>query len=90
MRERGRREGKKLAQRLVSRTRLVKGLEFDHTIVFDVPQLDLRNLYVALTPRSLKRDRCRVLTVGSLVLVSLGYGLRERSPGTRAGPGLRE
>lgn len=48
VRERGRREGEKLAQRLVSRTRLVKGLEFDHTIVFDVPQLDLRNL-VALT-----------------------------------------
>lgn len=36
-------------QRIVSRTLLVKGLEFDHAIVLDADSMDAKNLYVALT-----------------------------------------
>lgn len=49
VRERGRRVGRALPKRLVSRTLLVKGLEFDHAVVFDTQTFDHRNLYVALT-----------------------------------------
>jgi DNA helicase-2/ATP-dependent DNA helicase PcrA len=41
--------GRKLGQRLISRTVLVKGLEFDHAIILDADKLDMNNLYVAMT-----------------------------------------
>lgn len=33
----------------MSRTLLIKGLEFDHALVLSADELDARNLYVALT-----------------------------------------
>jgi hypothetical protein len=41
--------GRKVEHRTVSRTLLIKGLEFDHAIVLDADKLDLKNLYVAMT-----------------------------------------
>jgi DNA helicase-2/ATP-dependent DNA helicase PcrA len=34
---------------IVSRTVLVKGLEFDHALVLDADSMDAQNLYVAMT-----------------------------------------
>lgn len=50
-RDRARTVGRHLDQRSVSRTLLVKGLEFDHAIVLqaDHPKLSAKELYVALT-----------------------------------------
>lgn len=53
IRNQARRQGRKLEHRLVSRTLLIKGLEFDHAVVVNADDLtDPKNLYVALT-------RCR-------------------------------
>lgn len=49
VRDRARRDGRTLERRLVSRTLLIKGLEFDHAIVLNADELDEKNLYVALT-----------------------------------------
>lgn len=49
VRDRARRDGRRLERRLVSRTLLIKGLEFDHAVVLNADELDDRNLYVALT-----------------------------------------
>lgn len=49
LRERERRTGRRLPGRIVSRTLLVKGLEFDHAIVCDLAGMDARHIYVALT-----------------------------------------
>jgi len=49
VRDRARRDGRTLERRLVSRTLLIKGLEFDHAIVLNADELDVKNLYVALT-----------------------------------------
>ena len=35
--------------RIVSRTLLIKGLEFDHSVVLDPSELDAKHLYVAMT-----------------------------------------
>lgn len=43
------RRGRLMPRCTVSRTRLVKGLEFDHVIVRDLAHLDVNNAYVALT-----------------------------------------
>lgn len=48
-RQRSRSVGRRVDQRSISRTLLVKGLEFDHAIVLNADALDARNLYVALT-----------------------------------------
>jgi len=49
-RDRTRIVGRRMDRRLVSRTLLVKGLEFDHAIIVDVDEFnDAKNLYVALT-----------------------------------------
>jgi hypothetical protein len=49
-RDQARRFGRRTGDyRVVSRTLLVKGLEFDHVVVLDADQLDLKNLYVAMT-----------------------------------------
>ncbi len=50
IRDRARRVGRVVDPRVVSRTTLIKGLEFDHAIIVDVDDFqDARNLYVALT-----------------------------------------
>jgi DNA helicase IV len=36
-------------RRIVSRTLLIKGLEFDHAIVANADELDAKELYVAIT-----------------------------------------
>ncbi|MEK7717106.1 MAG: UvrD-helicase domain-containing protein [Pseudomonadota bacterium] len=48
-RDRTRRTGRAPGRYVISRTLLVKGLEFDHVIVLDANALDRKNLYVALT-----------------------------------------
>jgi len=52
IRDAARRYGRRIEPRCVSRTLLVKGLEFDHAIVPKADELDTRNLYVALTRAS--------------------------------------
>ena len=50
IRNQARWQGRKLEHRLVSRTLLIKGLEFDHVVVINADDLDdAKNLYVALT-----------------------------------------
>jgi superfamily I DNA/RNA helicase len=51
-RDRTRRMGRAPGCYVVSRTLLVKGLEFDHVIVLNADDLDKKNLYVALTRAS--------------------------------------
>ncbi len=41
--------GRKIPKRTISRTLLIKGLEFDHAIVLDADALNAKELYVALT-----------------------------------------
>lgn len=52
IRERGRQAGRRVEPRTVSRTLLIKGLEFDHAIVLNGDAHDAPNLYVALTRSS--------------------------------------
>jgi DNA helicase-2/ATP-dependent DNA helicase PcrA len=44
-----RRIGRREDRRTVSRTLLVKGLEYDHAIVLKADELNAKNLYVAMT-----------------------------------------
>lgn len=44
-----RRSGRKMGQYTIGTTLLVKGLEFDHSIILDADVLDKNNLYVAMT-----------------------------------------
>ena len=44
--------GQRFDQRIVSRTLLIKGLEFDHSILVKADKFDSKNLYVALTRAS--------------------------------------
>jgi len=48
-RDRTRRSGRAPGHYVISRTLLVKGLEFDHVLILDANALDRKNLYVALT-----------------------------------------
>ena len=59
VRDRIRENGRAAQPRTVSRTHLVKGLEYDHALVLNAPRLDAQNFYVAAT-----RGR-RTLTVFS-------------------------
>ena len=53
VRDSARRYGRHLPQRVVARTLLIKGLEFDHAVVLDADGVaDAKNLYVALTRAS--------------------------------------
>ena len=49
VRDKARMFGRRVDFRTVSRTLLIKGLEFDHSIVLDADQLDAKNLYVGMT-----------------------------------------
>jgi DNA helicase-2/ATP-dependent DNA helicase PcrA len=44
-----RRTGRKTSHHSVGTTLLVKGLEFDHSIILDADGMDRKNLYVAMT-----------------------------------------
>lgn len=44
-----RRSGRKIGQYTIGTTLLVKGLEFDHSIILDADGMDKKNLYVAMT-----------------------------------------
>lgn len=52
VREISRHAGRDVEKRTISRTLLIKGLEYDHAIVLDADRLDRRQLYVALTRAS--------------------------------------
>ncbi len=52
VRDRLRHLGRRPSRFTVSRTLLMKGLQFDHVVVLDADALDARNLYVALTRAS--------------------------------------
>lgn len=60
VRDKGRIWGRIVEPRTVSRTLLIKGLEFDHSIVLDADELNAKELYVAMTRGS------KSLTVVSL------------------------
>lgn len=49
IRDQGRHRDRRLEQRLISRTLLVKGLEFEHCIILNADELESRDLYVAMT-----------------------------------------
>lgn len=49
LRDDARRRGRAVPTRVVSRTLLVKGLEFDHALVLDANELSVEELYVAIT-----------------------------------------
>ncbi len=49
LRDDARRRGRTVPTRVVSRTLLVKGLEFDHALVLDANELSTEELYVAIT-----------------------------------------
>jgi DNA helicase-2/ATP-dependent DNA helicase PcrA len=52
LRDQERRSGRVLPDRVVSRTLLVKGLEFEHAVVCDLTAMNPRHTYVALTRAS--------------------------------------
>lgn len=52
VRENTRRLGRKLPKRIIGRTLLIKGLEFDHVIIVNADSFNKKNLYVALTRAS--------------------------------------
>lgn len=49
LRNRLRRQGRPVERRTVSRTLLIKGLEFDHTVILNASEHDAKNFYVAAT-----------------------------------------
>jgi hypothetical protein len=53
VRDGGRQRGRRVDGRTISRTVLVKGLEFDNVVVLDADRHNVRSLYVALTRASL-------------------------------------
>jgi hypothetical protein len=57
VRDRARRFGRRPEHRVISRTLLVKGLEFDHSVVLNADELTPKEMYVAMTRGS------RALTV---------------------------
>ena len=58
VRNRTRRLGKRLPRALVSRTHLIKGIEFHHAIVLDAQSMDRKNFYVAATRGSRSLTIC--------------------------------
>jgi hypothetical protein len=49
VRDRARRNGRRPELNVVSRTLLIKGLEFDHSVVVDTDKFNAKEFYVALT-----------------------------------------
>ncbi len=52
VRQKQKHTGRREYQRIVSRTLLIKGLEYDHSILVEADKFDKKNLYVALTRAS--------------------------------------
>lgn len=75
VRDVGRQRGRRVERRTVSRTLLIKGLEFDHALVLDADKLDTNNLYVAITRGS-----------SSLTVLSAGPIIRPTATVTRTRP----
>jgi DNA helicase-2/ATP-dependent DNA helicase PcrA len=86
VRNRTRHSGRTVERRTVSRTLLVKGLEFDHAIVLNADEHDIRNFYVAMTRGS---KSLTVLSKSPRVRPhAAGYfrePARERFPGAAGG-----
>lgn len=49
LRHRLRRQGRSIEKRTISRTLLIKGLEFEHALILDASEHDAKNFYVAVT-----------------------------------------
>jgi AAA domain len=49
LRHRLRRQGRSIEKRTISRTLLIKGLEFEHALILDASEHDAKNFYVAAT-----------------------------------------
>jgi hypothetical protein len=49
LRHRFRRQGRSIEKRTISRTLLIKGLEFEHALILDASEHDAKNFYVAVT-----------------------------------------
>ncbi|GLY20000.1 hypothetical protein Kisp01_70140 [Kineosporia sp. NBRC 101677] len=82
VREVRRHVGRKQRRRVVSRTVLVKGLEYDHVIITDIKQLsDICNLYVALTRA---RKSLTILGPSTLTLKETPSGPRASTQRRRA------
>ena len=72
LRERVRHGGRKPHRRVVARTALIKGLEYDHAIIADLDRIkDRCNLYVALT-----RARKTVTIIGQAPQITITETLR--------------
>ena len=60
LRNRVRRQGRAVEKRTVSRTLLIKGLEFDHAVILDATEHDAKNFYVAATRPTSSLTICSV------------------------------
>lgn len=81
VRDRLRRSGRRASSRVVSRTVLIKGLEYDHVIIADLDRLaDHCNLYVALT-----RARKSVTIIGRTATITVSETRRSPNPRKVAG-----
>ena len=66
-RDRIRHQGRRNRSKVVSRTLLIKGLEYDHVVIADINQItDVNNLYVALT-----RARKTITIVGATPTITV-------------------
>lgn len=66
-RDRIRHQGRRNRSKVVSRTLLIKGLEYDHVVIADINQItDVNNLYVALT-----RARKTITIVGATATITV-------------------
>lgn len=66
-RDRIRHQGRRNRSKVVSRTLLIKGLEYDHVVIADINQMtDVNNLYVALT-----RARKTITIVGATATITV-------------------
>jgi DNA helicase-2/ATP-dependent DNA helicase PcrA len=86
VRDVGRQRGRRVDARSVSRTLLIKGLEFDHALVLDADSLDTNNLYVAITRGS---SSLTVLSAGSVIQPTAAVARtgHRRPRRTRTSPG---
>jgi hypothetical protein len=83
VRDHVRRSGRAGERRTVSRTLLVKGLEYDHAIVLDADKLDTKQLYVALSRGS---HRLTVLSREPVLRPIWPGSLKSLAPPTYSAP----
>jgi len=58
LRNRLRRQGRPVEKRTISRTLLIKGLEFEHALILDAAEHDAKNFYVAATRPTMSLTVC--------------------------------